>query len=223
MFARSRRSASRASRRNFRSADFWVARGLCVLLGLMAVENLLTLLLEIYRPRVKGKIARPLYESRVVGIFAQPESLFTTAAQTLDYQFGFKVSETWFFQAAQKNLAALLLIQFAVLIVVHDGRVRGRGRTGRAGTFRQAGGRRSDPGAHFKLPWPADKIYRFRTEQIQSLYGRLHAGRAERGSETRFSGRSATTRRKIFSSPTAPPPQPRQPAPMTRPKRRPSA
>ena len=57
----------------FPKADFWVARGLCVLLGLMAVENLLTLLLEIYRPRVKGKIARPLYESRVVGIFAQPE------------------------------------------------------------------------------------------------------------------------------------------------------
>ena len=101
----------------FPRADFWVARGLCVLLGLMAVENLLTLLLEIYRPRVKGKIARPLYESRVVGIFAQPESLFTTAAQTLDYQFGFKVSETWFFQAAQKNLAALLLIQFAALIL----------------------------------------------------------------------------------------------------------
>jgi regulator of protease activity HflC (stomatin/prohibitin superfamily) len=26
-----------------------------------------------------------------------------------------------------------------------------------------------NPGAHFKLPWPADKIYRFRTEQIQSF------------------------------------------------------
>ena len=25
-------------------------------------------------------------------------------------------------------------------------------------------------GAHFKLPWPADKIYRYRTEQIQTLY-----------------------------------------------------
>ncbi|HZI31785.1 MAG TPA: hypothetical protein VFF11_05560, partial [Candidatus Binatia bacterium] len=101
----------------FAQADFWVARGLCVLLGAMAVENLLTLLLEIYRPRIKGKVARPLYESRVVGILAQPESLFTTAAQTLDYQFGFKVSETWFFKAAQKNLAALLLIQFAALIL----------------------------------------------------------------------------------------------------------
>jgi regulator of protease activity HflC (stomatin/prohibitin superfamily) len=152
----------------FPRADFWVARGLCGLLGLMAVESLLTLLLEIYRPRVKGKIARPLYESRVVGIFAQPESLFTTAAQTLDYQFGFKVSETWFFQAAQKNLAALLLIQFLALILsttivfVDAGEQAVLEHFGRpVATL--------TPGAHFKLPWPADKIYRFRTEQIQSF------------------------------------------------------
>jgi len=152
----------------FPHADFWVARGLCALLGLMAVENLLTLLLEIYRPRVKGKIARPLYESRVVGIFAQPESLFTTAAQTLDYQFGFKVSETWFFQAAQKNLAALLLIQFAALIlsttiVFVD--------VGEQAVLEHFGKPVAtlNPGVHFKLPWPADKTYRFRTEQIQSF------------------------------------------------------
>jgi regulator of protease activity HflC (stomatin/prohibitin superfamily) len=152
----------------FPRADFWVARGLCVLLGLMAVENLLTLLLEIYRPRVKGKIARPLYESRVVGIFAQPESLFTTAAQTLDYQFGFKVSETWFFQAAQKNLAALLLIQFAALILSTTIVFVDAGEQAVLEHFGKPVAT-LNPGAHFKLPWPADKIYRFRTEQIQSF------------------------------------------------------
>ncbi len=152
----------------FPRADFWVARALCILLALMAVENLLTLLLEIYRPRVKGKIARPLYESRVVGIFAQPESLFTTAAQTLDYQFGFKVSETWFFQAAQKNLAALLLIQFAALILSTTFVFIDAGEQAVLEHFGKPVATLG-PGAHFKLPWPADKIYRFRTEQIQSF------------------------------------------------------
>ena len=149
-------------------ADFWVARGLCVLLGLLAAENALTLLLEIYRPRVKGKIARPLYDSRVAGLLAQPESLFTTAAQTLDYQFGFKVSETWIFQALKKNLPAFLLIQLGVLIIssmfvfVDAGERAVVERCGKpAGVF--------EPGAHFKLPWPLDKVYRFRTEQIQSF------------------------------------------------------
>jgi len=152
----------------FPQADFWVARGLCVLLGVMAVENLLTLLLEIYRPRIKGKIARPLYESRVVGIFAQPESLFTTAAQTLDYQFGFKVSETWFFKAAQKNLAALLLVQFAALILSTTVVFVDAGEQAVLEHFGKPMAALG-PGAHFKLPWPADKIYRFRTEQIQSF------------------------------------------------------
>jgi membrane protease subunit HflK len=124
--------------------------------------------LEIYRPRVKGKVARPLYESRVVGLLANPESLFTTAAQTLDYQFGFKVSETWFFQACKKNLLMLILVQLAVLflsttfVVIDAGEQAVLERYGRqAGVL--------GPGAHFKLPWPADKIHRYRTEQIQSF------------------------------------------------------
>ncbi|HUC85718.1 MAG TPA: protease modulator HflK [Candidatus Acidoferrales bacterium] len=150
------------------NADFWVARGLCVLLGLMALESLLAVLLEIYRPRIAGKVARPLYESRIAGLLAQPESLFTTAAQTLDYQFGFKVSETWFFQACQKNLPVLLLVQFAALLLstmfffVDAGEQAVREHFGRnVGVY--------GPGAHWKLPWPADQIYLFRTEQIQSF------------------------------------------------------
>ena len=149
-------------------ADFWVARGLCVLLGLMAAEILVTLLLEIYRPRVRGRVARPLYDSRVVGLLAQPESLFTTAAQTLDYQFGFKVSETWFFLLLKKNLPMLLLAQLAVLllstcVVFVD--------AGEQAVLEHFGKRVAtlDAGAHFKLPWPVEKIYRYRTEQIQTF------------------------------------------------------
>jgi regulator of protease activity HflC (stomatin/prohibitin superfamily) len=152
----------------FPRADFWVARGLCVLLGLMAAEILVTLLLEIYRPRVRGRVARPLYDSRVVGLLAQPESLFTTAAQTLDYQFGFKVSETWFFLLLKKNLPMLLLAQLAVLllstcVVFVD--------AGEQAVLEHFGRRVAtlDAGAHFKLPWPVEKIYRYRTEQIQTF------------------------------------------------------
>jgi membrane protease subunit HflK len=153
----------------FLQADVWVARGLCVLLGLMAAELLLTLLLEIYRPHLKGKITRPLYDSRLVGLLAQPESLFTTAAQALDYQFGFKVSETWFFQLLLKNLPALVCLQLAVLILstcvvfVDAGEQAVLEHFGKPVATLTAG-------AHLKLPWPVDKVYRYRTEQIQSLY-----------------------------------------------------
>ena len=95
--------------------DIFIARALCVILALAAVENLFTLILEIYRPRVRGQAARVLYESRLVGLLGQPESVFTTAAHALDYQFGFKVSETWFFQFLQKAFVWLLLIQSGLL------------------------------------------------------------------------------------------------------------
>src|SRR5258708_29731077 len=69
-----------------------------------------------YRPRVKGKIERPLYESRLVGLLGQPEGIITTAAQTLDYQFGFKVSETWFVRYFAKAATWLLWLQLGVLL-----------------------------------------------------------------------------------------------------------
>jgi modulator of FtsH protease HflK len=150
----------------FTQIDLYMARALCVLLGLMALEMLLTLLLEIYRPRVKGKVVRPLYDSRIVGLLAQPEGLFITAAQALDYQFGFKVSETWFFRLLQKNLPMLLLAQLAALVLstcvvfIDAGEQAVLERFGNPITV-------LEPGAHLKLPWPADKIYRCRTEQIQ--------------------------------------------------------
>jgi membrane protease subunit HflK len=153
----------------FPRADFWLARVLCILFGLMAAEMLLTLLLEIYRPRVKGKISRPLYDSRLIGLLGQPESLFTTAAQALDYQFGFKVSETWFYQLLEKNLSLFVLAQMVVLflstsvVFVEAGEQAILEHFGKPVAVLQ-------PGGHFKLPWPIDKIYRYRTDEIQSLY-----------------------------------------------------
>jgi regulator of protease activity HflC (stomatin/prohibitin superfamily) len=150
--------------------DYYVAKALCVLLGLMAAEILVTLLLEIYRPRVKGKISRLVYDSRLVGLLGQPESLFTTAAQTIDYQFGFNVSETWFFQLLKKNLLVLLLAQLAVLLLstcvvfVDAGEQAVLERFGKP-----VSGGVLTPGAHFKLPWPADRVYHYRTEQIQTF------------------------------------------------------
>lgn len=156
---------------DFPKADFYLARGFCVLLALNSVETLLTLILEIYRPRVKGKVARPLYESRLVGLLGQPEGLITTAAQALDYQFGFKVSETWFYRFFEKALGWLILLQLGVLlistcfIVVEAGEQALLERFGRPVAGREVLG----PGVHLKWPWPMDRAYRYRTEQIQTI------------------------------------------------------
>ena len=151
--------------------DLYVARGLCVLLALVCLETLVNLVLEIYRPRVKGKVSRPLYESRVVGLLGQPEGLVTTAAQALDYQFGFKVSETWFYRFFEQALGWIILLQFGALILSTCVVFIDAGEAGLLERFGEPVPGRTllSAGAHLKWPWPIDKVYRFRTEQIQSF------------------------------------------------------
>jgi regulator of protease activity HflC (stomatin/prohibitin superfamily) len=155
----------------FKLADFYVARFLCVLLALVAIETLIQLILEIYRPRTKAGPPRPLYESRLVGLLGQPEGLVTTATQALDYQFGFKVSETWFYRFLRQAVGVLLLLQLGVFILSTCVVFIEAGEQGLLERFGRpvAGRTLLQPGGHLKLPWPIDKVYRFRTEQIQSF------------------------------------------------------
>lgn len=160
-----------ADEAGFPRADFHIARGLVALLGILAVETLLGLIFEIYRPRVKGKVVRPLYESRLVGLLSHPEGLFTTAARTLDYQFGFKVSETWIYRMLAEKLPGFVLALLAALAIsscfvfLEPGEQAVLERFGQPVSGRTALG----PGPHVKLPWPVDKIYRFETGKIQSF------------------------------------------------------
>jgi regulator of protease activity HflC (stomatin/prohibitin superfamily) len=153
---------------DFPKADFYLAQALCILLALVGVETLVNLVLEMYRPRVKGKIERPLYESRLVGLLGQPEGLITTAAQALDYQFGFKVSETEFYRLVEHWFPRLFVAEICVLFlstaVVFI-------QAGEQGLLERFGRRVSvlSPGPHLKCPWPIDKVYRYRTEQIQDF------------------------------------------------------
>ncbi len=155
----------------FPKADFYLARILAVTIGLAGLESLLNLILELYRPRVRGKQERLVYESRLLGLLAQPEGIFSTAAQALDYQFGFKVSETWFYRFLEKALAWLILIQFVVLVLSSCFVFINPGEQGLLERWGKpvAGNYVLDPGIHLKLPWPTDQVYRFRTDEIQSF------------------------------------------------------
>jgi modulator of FtsH protease HflK len=156
---------------DFPRADLYVAKAFCVLLGLVALEGVVGVIFELYRPRLKGRVARPLYDSRLIGLLAQPEGLVATAAQTLDYQFGFKVSETWFFRTLKERIGVVFAVQFAVLLAstcvvfLEPGEQAVLERFGKPVASREV----LHPGPHLKLPWPVDKVYRYPTEQIQSL------------------------------------------------------
>ncbi len=151
--------------------DIYGGRLICLLLGAQAVESFFAVILEIYRPRVKGKVVHPLYDSRLTGLVSHPEGVFSTAATALDYQFGFKVSDTWFYQFLRTNFPWIVMAQLGLLFVssglvfVNPGEQALLERLGRPVAGREVLG----PGLHVKWPYPIDQIHRYRTEEVQSF------------------------------------------------------
>ena len=146
--------------------DKGITWAVLTVLAVSALENLGTLVLEIYRPRIDDKKARLLYDSRLIGLLGQPGGLISTAAHTLDYQFGFKVSETWFYKYLEQKLALIIAIQVVVLFLSSSFVMI---QSNEEAFLERFGERRAHlkPGFSFKLPWPIDKVYRYKTSEIQ--------------------------------------------------------
>jgi membrane protease subunit HflK len=154
----------------FDKVDLVVGRILFGILVFAAIELAIGLIFEIYRPRVKGQRARLLYESRLVGLLGQPGGIISTVSQALDYQFGFKVSETWFYRFLERAFIWIVLLQLGALFVSSMFvivRPHEQALLERAG--KPVGDAVLEPGFHFKLPWPIDKIYRYNPKELQKI------------------------------------------------------
>lgn len=144
-------------------------------LAVLAVENLLGFIADLYRPRRRDEPPRTSYESRLARALAEPAGWLGEAARSLDYQFGFKVSETWFYRFLRNALAPLALFQLLILyllssVVVLDSHEEAV--IERFGVPRTAeqGGWRLEPGFHLKWPWPFETVRRFPARRVQTLH-----------------------------------------------------
>ncbi len=160
------------------------------LMGLVGVELVLNLILDIYRPRVPGQERRPPYDSRLLGLFAEPEGVLKTIAATLDYQFGFKVSETWFYRFMERALVPLLLIQLVglwglttVAVVDQDEvafiEVFGKPHLSEEDAAAGLPATVFGPGFHMKWPWPFARLRTVPAYRVQRIeVGKVHELRA---------------------------------------------
>ena len=149
----------------------WVIPVLLIVLG---VETALNVVLDIYRPRLEGQYHRAAFDSRLLGLINEPGGILRTAASAIDYQFGFKVSQTWFYKLLEKAIVPLVLFAAVTLyllscivvvtpneeaIIEHFGNpVNG------ANDIRIVG-----PGLAFKWPWPIDITYKYPTKKVMEL------------------------------------------------------
>lgn len=149
----------------------FVVPGLLVLLG---VETSLNVVLDVYRPRLKDQYSRSAFDSRLLGLINEPGGIFRSVASTIDYQFGFKVSQTWFYKLLERAIVPLVLFAAVTLyllscivvvspdeevIIEHFGNP-----TSDANGVRHIG-----PGLTFKWPWPIDIAYKYPTKKIMEL------------------------------------------------------
>lgn len=143
------------------AVDLYVAYALCGIQLLLAVELVLNFIMDIYRPRVPGQEQRLSFDSRLLNLLAQPGRIGHSIAEALNYQFGFEVSKTWFYQLLGKALVpmivagGLILLALSCIVMVQ---------TGEQAVIFHMGKMQETPlkeGVHLKWPWPIDTCDRY--------------------------------------------------------------
>lgn len=146
-----------------------------VLLILLGVETALNVVLDIYRPRLKGQYSRAAFDSRLLGIINEPGGVFRSLAAAIDYQFGFQVSQTWFYKLLEKAIVPLILFSAVTLYLASSILVVAPNEQAvieRLGNPLAGNGQPHivGPGIRLKFPWPIDIAYKYPTKQVMELY-----------------------------------------------------
>lgn len=147
--------------------------GIPWLLVVLGCEIILNTILDIYRPRVAGQYTIGALDSRLLGLINEPGGLFHTVASAIDYQFGFQVSQTWFYKMLEKAILPLILLMAVVLYLMTSIVIVGPGQQGviehLGSPAPERGGRQIGPGLAFKWPWPFDQVYLYPVDLIQKV------------------------------------------------------
>ena len=158
----------------YQSTSAWeqyVALAIPPLMVLLGVETLLNLVLDIYRPRSADIEPRACFDSRLLGLISEPGGIVHSVAEAVNYQFGFEVSQTWFYQLLQRVLAPLIgigvlavwLLSSIVIVQPYERAIIERfGRQLHAETP-------LGPGLYFKWPAPIERARKYNTDQLHTI------------------------------------------------------
>jgi regulator of protease activity HflC (stomatin/prohibitin superfamily) len=138
------------------------------LMVVLGGEIVLNFVLAAYQPRKAGEMPRPAFDSRVLGFVAAPDRIAESIGEAINYQFGFEVTSSWFYQLLSRSFPALVLVGAGVVwgmtmfaVVGADERalrVRNGSLAGEVG-----------PGLYLKYPWPIERFERFKATEARRL------------------------------------------------------
>jgi regulator of protease activity HflC (stomatin/prohibitin superfamily) len=150
-----------------------VAWAIPIFMFAVAVEIVLAIILNVYRPRVAGEYPRAAFDSRALSLLSRPDSFVRSINEAVNYQFGFDITSSWGYQLVLRSgiwLAALCVVSLLAMsmLVVVDGRQEGlRLRAGRI--ISTSEGEVQSPGAFWKLPWPIEYASLHEVTEVRPL------------------------------------------------------
>lgn len=142
-----------------------------VVMLIIGAETALNIVFDIYRPRISGQYHRASFDSRLLGLFSEPGGFFHSIAAAIDYQFGFQVSQTWFYQLVQKAIVPLVFLSILLLWLMSGFLVIGPGQQAIIERFGKPlnNAEPIGPGLRLKLPYPIDIAYLEDVQKVQFI------------------------------------------------------
>ncbi len=147
----------------------YVIRIAMLFLGIELAGNFI---LDFYRPRSPGIIPRPSFDSRLLGLIGEPGGIAKSIADAINYQFGFEVSTTWFYQLLRQWLFPMMMFTCVVvlgltsIVIVDADEAVVIERFGKPAVMPASV---LGPGLHFKWPYPIDIVYRAPVHRMQEM------------------------------------------------------
>lgn len=143
-----------------------------VFMVVVGIEIFINLILNFYRPRKLGEVPRAAFDSRLLSLLTTPESFAKTINEAINYQLGFEVTRSWFWQLLSKVFVYLVVFCIVSLLAMSCVIVIGPHEQGIVSRFGMISGGVIESGLHFKLPWPISNIKRYEVNRIRTA----HAG-----------------------------------------------
>ena len=138
------------------------------LMVVLGAETLLAFVFGIYRPRKKDETVRPAFDSRLLGWLTSPESMGKIVSETLNYQFGFEITKSWFYVLLGRALTPLILFGLILLLGLTSVVIVAPNQQAVV-THRGALVRIAEPGVSFKLPWPMGRAKKYDVGRSQQI------------------------------------------------------
>lgn len=124
----------------------------------IGVEIFVRFLLDLYRPRKAGDIPRPAFDSRILGFVAAPDRVAESISGAIDYQLGYNVTGSWFYQLLSRFIGPLVALGVVLLWAMTSLVVVQPHQRGMILRFGRPVQHDVGPGLHLKMPWPIDRL-----------------------------------------------------------------